>query len=92
MGSATTPNTGGGFIWTSADGMLNLNTLIAPQSGWVLGGATGINDVGQIVGGGLLNGIDHAYLLTPVPEPSTLALAALGTVALLAAGRRFSPA
>jgi probable HAF family extracellular repeat protein len=48
--------------------MLDLNTLIPPDSGWVrLFTATGINDAGQIIGTGVLPGYenDHAYLLTP---------------------------
>jgi uncharacterized membrane protein len=40
----------------------------------------GINDLGQIVGVyGDANG-DHGFLATPVPEPSTLLLAAIGMV------------
>jgi probable HAF family extracellular repeat protein len=49
--------------------MVNLNDLIPPDSGWNLFDATGINDVGQIVGTGQLPGVDiiHSYLLTPDP-------------------------
>lgn len=43
----------------------DLNTLIPPNSGWVLTDATGINNAGQIVGTGTFNGYTHAYLLTP---------------------------
>jgi len=32
-----------------------------------------INDSGQIVGTGVLNGEKHGYLLTPIPEPATFA-------------------
>jgi hypothetical protein len=44
-----------------------------------------INDAGQITGEGTIsiNGTDHAFLLTPVPEPATLSLNAM---ALIAAG------
>jgi probable HAF family extracellular repeat protein len=47
--------------------MVDLNTLIPPDSGWTLFSARGINDAGQIVGTGQLPGYNniHAYLLTP---------------------------
>jgi probable HAF family extracellular repeat protein len=54
--------------------MRNLNTLI-PAGDWMLYGANGINDAGQITGWGIVNGEVHAFRLTPVPEPSALALA-----------------
>ena len=58
-------------------GMLfNLNTLVSNGTGWTLENAFGINDAGQIVGDGLINGETHAFLLTPTlvtatatPEP-----------------------
>jgi probable HAF family extracellular repeat protein len=45
--------------------MEDLTTLIAPNSGWTLTYVSGINDQGQIVGRGMLNGQEHAFLLTP---------------------------
>ncbi|MCL2639627.1 MAG: DUF3466 family protein [Phycisphaerales bacterium] len=72
------------FLYTNGQ-MLDLNSLIDPASGWVLWEATGINDAGQIVGHGYFNGIPHAFLLTPisvVPEPATLPVLALATLAL----------
>ena len=42
--------------------MVDLNSLIDPSSGWVLSEANGINDLGQIVGGGSLG----AFILTPL--------------------------
>jgi probable HAF family extracellular repeat protein len=45
--------------------MTDLNTLIPSDSGWYLMTATGVNDMGQIVGNGFLNGSLHAFLLTP---------------------------
>jgi probable HAF family extracellular repeat protein len=55
--------------------MTDLNDLIAPLSGWVLEDARSINEVGQIVGYGTnSNGYGRAFLLTPIPEPSTLSL------------------
>jgi probable HAF family extracellular repeat protein len=63
--------------------MRDLNSLIAPGSGWTLGGANGINDLGQITGVGSFGGQSHAFLLTPVPEPSALVLAGLAAGAWL---------
>jgi len=51
------------FLWDSGV-MYDLNTLIPANSGWFLMSAS-INDTGQIVGTGLLNGNLHAFLLTP---------------------------
>lgn len=63
-------------VWTY------LNALIDPLSGWVLTSGNGINDSGQITGRGLLNGQERAFLMTPVPEPSSIALAAIALVGL----------
>jgi len=67
----------------------NLNTLIPSASGWDLTEATGINDDGQIIGLGTLNGVSSAFLLTPttVPEPTSISL--LGVGLLLLNSRRF---
>src|SRR6266568_1410612 len=54
-------------LWSSGSGTLDLNTLPAVSSaGWSLGTANAINNAGQIVGSGTINGQLHAYLLTPV--------------------------
>jgi probable HAF family extracellular repeat protein len=46
--------------------MRDLTSLIAQNPGWVVIEARGINDAGQIVGVGRLNGgAQHAVLLTP---------------------------
>ena len=78
-GSSTHP-----FVY--ADGVMeDLDSLIAPSSGWILGNATGINDNGQICGTGTNpSGQTHAFLLTPTPEPSTLALLGVGAMGLIA--------
>jgi probable HAF family extracellular repeat protein len=57
------------FLYTSGSGMVDLNTLIDPLSGWELSDAAGINSAGQITGQGLINHEYHAYLLTPIPVP-----------------------
>jgi probable HAF family extracellular repeat protein len=68
--------------------MRDLNLLIPAGSGWVLTAATGINDLGQITGSGTINGQTHAFRLTPVPEPSALALAGGALAAAWAARGR----
>jgi probable HAF family extracellular repeat protein len=57
------------FLYKSGSGMVDLNTLIDPLSGWELSDAAGINDTGQITGQGLIGDQYHAYLLTPIPLP-----------------------
>lgn len=51
------------FLWSQADGVtVDLNGWAAP--GWVFTEATAINDNGDIVGKGFLNGVEHGFLLT----------------------------
>ena len=71
------------FVYDGINGMVDLNSLIDPLSGWELNTAFGINDLGQICGDGFINGDVHAFLMTPVPEPSTFLL---GIVALTGMG------
>ncbi len=47
----------------------NLNSLIDPASGWTLHEATCINDAGQIVGTGMIDGQSCGFLLTPIVVP-----------------------
>jgi probable HAF family extracellular repeat protein len=70
------------FVYTSERGMVDLNTLIDPLSGWELNSGMAINDAGQIVGDGKIGGEFHGFLATPVLEPSAFLLAALGTLIL----------
>jgi probable HAF family extracellular repeat protein len=61
-------------IYTDADGLRDLDTLIDPSLGWVLLAAHDINDAGQIVGYAFSNVTEqtHAVRLqptTPVPPP-----------------------
>ena len=81
-------NTLHAFFVDKTGPMLDLNSLIDSNSGWVLNQANGINDSGQIVGNGTINGLPHAYVLTPTPEPASLSLAVLGGVALFRRGSR----
>lgn len=45
--------------------MFDLNEFLPPESGWRLAAARGINDSGQIVGTGELQGRERGFLLTP---------------------------
>src|SRR5690242_19530749 len=54
------------FIYTSGEGMTDLNTLIPSESGWVLQVAQAINNRDEIVGYGMINGKSRAFLLKPV--------------------------
>ncbi|NJL58568.1 MAG: PEP-CTERM sorting domain-containing protein [Desulfobacteraceae bacterium] len=58
--------------------------------------ATDINENGQIVGYGLLDGILHGFLLSqsseppnPTPEPATMTLMGCGLIGLGVLGRKF---
>ncbi len=66
----------GAFIYDSTmGGLMDLTSLLHPShSGWTILAAEDINNMGQIIGIGRFNGMDHAVVLTPVPEPSTIAL------------------
>ena len=57
--------TGHAFLWTPEAGMLDLNSLIPANSGWVLNVATFISLEGQISGYGTIHGQTHAFVLTP---------------------------
>ncbi|MCC7203700.1 MAG: PEP-CTERM sorting domain-containing protein, partial [Phycisphaeraceae bacterium] len=71
------------------DGLIDLNTLLVSNPGWLLLGAQDINENGQIVGWGINpQGERHAFLLTPVPEPGTMGLLLIGAAACLRRGRR----
>jgi probable HAF family extracellular repeat protein len=59
----------------------DLNSLLPQGSNWVLEAATGINNLGQIIGAGFYDGQYSTFLLTPdslgappdpVPEPTSL--------------------
>ena len=52
------------FLWQK-DKLYDLNSLVSPQSGWILEEAISINDRGQIVGAGTHWGKPTGYLMTP---------------------------
>lgn len=63
VGYSETSNGNHAFVWDDVEGMRDLNSLI-DTTGWVLVSATAINNAGDIVGTGLLNGQPHGFLLT----------------------------
>ena len=72
------------FLYSNGS-MIDLNNLIAPDSGWTLDDAAAINDNGWIVGVGYNpSGQGDAFLLTPIPEPSTFALLCAAAIGLAA--------
>lgn len=58
------------FLWENEQ-MSDLNELAQLPAGWILTSATAINEYGDIVGVGLLNGETRGFLLTngTIPEP-----------------------
>jgi probable HAF family extracellular repeat protein len=52
------------FLYTPVNGIIDLNALLPPNSGWVLTNASAISDAGQIVGGGTYLGQYSAFLMT----------------------------
>jgi probable HAF family extracellular repeat protein len=81
-GSGTSDGRYHAFFYSSKTGMVDLNALIDPLSGWELQTGWAINDTGQIAGFGFLDGQSRAFLLTPVPEPLgiTLGLASVPAI------------
>jgi probable HAF family extracellular repeat protein len=68
------------LVWDAAHGSKDLNALLDPATGagWLLLAANDINNAGKIVGQGFHDGQLRAFLLAPVPEPSTMALLGIG--------------
>jgi probable HAF family extracellular repeat protein len=74
------------FLWQNGGPMVDLNTLLPASSGWVLSGATGINDNQQIVGTGSYDGTASGFVcqivsgvLTEPTEIPVINNAAYGT-------------
>ncbi len=68
------------FIYENGE-MTDLNTQIDCSTGWILSTAESINNLGQIVGSGIIDDETHAFLLTPTPEdgPAEICTAPDGT-------------
>ncbi len=75
------------FLWDTDSEMQDLNDLVIDLGKWdYLEIANDINDYGQIVGYGYIDGVKHAFILnpiTPIPEPATIFLLIAGLVQLL---------
>ena len=72
-------NTTNAFLYSGGT-MIDLNSLLPANSGWRLATAQAINDSGQIVGSGFINGQEHAFLLNTMGSsaPTTSANASPG--------------
>jgi len=53
-------------LWDATGTIIDLNTVEGIPSGWILAKAEGINNSGQIVGRGVYDGSDRAFLITPI--------------------------
>jgi probable HAF family extracellular repeat protein len=78
------------FVWMNGT-MYDLNVFIDdPNSPWELTSAGAVNNGGVIVGVGTINGEEHAFVATPIPEPLTI-LPAIAVVALIKRRRLSRP-
>jgi probable HAF family extracellular repeat protein len=75
------------FLWNRTDGMVDMNSLIAPESGYQIVQAFDINDAGYVVATAV--GTDDAgnrhsgsVLLRPVPEASAVLLLSTALISL----------
>jgi len=67
VGTSLTPEGYRAFTWRGGV-KIDLNHLIPPSAQWQLEQALAINDAGQILGQGRLNGQPHHFLLTPIAQ------------------------
>ena len=85
--------TGRAVMWDGTGQMTDLNNYLSDElrdQGWVFYDAMAINDAGSIVVNGLNDrlGLQQAFLLTPVPEPGSLAMFLSGLLMLVGSRRR----
>jgi probable HAF family extracellular repeat protein len=69
--STTADGTQDAFLY-SGGVMIDLNSLLPANAGWILTQANAINDSGQIVGMGTINGQQHAFLMDTQPSITSL--------------------
>jgi probable HAF family extracellular repeat protein len=79
------------FLYDPNHGVRFLEDLIPTNSDWqrLLSGVS-INDRGQILGEGFIDGQRHVFLMTPVPEPSASVTIFVATLAYVSKRRRDS--
>jgi probable HAF family extracellular repeat protein len=72
VGGAANLGYAGAWLSTGSGNIKDLATLIPRNSGWFFDQASGINDVGTIVGFGTptAGGTTHAFLVTPTSAPA----------------------
>jgi probable HAF family extracellular repeat protein len=68
---------------SAGNSLTDLNTNVnSSGAGWVLVEARAVNDAGQIVGVGTLGGVNHGFLLSPLPQitrqPTNITVACQG--------------
>lgn len=94
VGTALGPQDQGiGFIYLNG-GLVDLNTLVDPATGWRISGAADINDLGQIAAWGYRGTEISALRLDlagVIPEPDAIGLLVPGLLLLLGARRRGGP-
>ena len=83
VGSATTGSGGSRAVLYANGAATDLNSLMPPNSGWVLEFANGINDGGQIVGLGRYMDQPRSFLLTPMAGSSASPAGPLGVSEVL---------
>lgn len=59
------------FLWEEGE-LIDLNSLIAHETGWELTSAFEINNNGDIIGVGNFNGEQRGFVAKAIPEPSSI--------------------